>query len=117
MIEERRKRSRVPAGFELAIAVKNKKAKVKTINISMTGVSCEHNDLFRANEKCKLILSLSQDITLNIEGRILRAGDREAIIAFLSMDEDTFYHLKRLVQFNSPDPDRIEKELMKSAFA
>jgi hypothetical protein len=117
MIKERRKRTRVPVGFELTIAVKSKKVKVRTINVSMTGVSCEPNDLFRVNEKCKVILSLNQDTTLNIDGKILRVDDGEAIISFLSMDEDAFYHLKRLMQFNSPDPDKIEKELKKPAFA
>jgi hypothetical protein len=116
MARERRKRTRVPVGFEVTIALQDEKVKVKTVNISMTGVRCEPNGLFHVNEKCKVILCLNPDTTLKIEGKILRVADGEAIISFLSMDEDAFFHLKRLMQFNSPDPDKIEKELKKPAF-
>jgi hypothetical protein len=117
MVKERRNRTRVPVGFELAIAVNDKKVKVKAINISLTGVSCQQNSLFHVNEECDVILGLNQDTVLNFRGKILRVDDGEAIISFLSMDEDSFYHLKRLIQLNSPNPDKVEKELGKPAFS
>jgi hypothetical protein len=32
------------------------------------------------------------------------------------MDEDTFYHLKRLLQYNAADPDTIDSEIKDPAF-
>jgi hypothetical protein len=116
MVKERRKRTRVPAGFDISIIFQREKIKVKTLNISLTGISCTSNPRFHVNELCEIILTLNSDTRLVIEGKILRVDEKEAIIAFLSMDEDTFYHLKRLMQYNAANPDEIEKELADPAF-
>jgi c-di-GMP-binding flagellar brake protein YcgR len=116
MIKERRKRTRVPIGFDITILFQQKKIKVQTINISLTGISCMSSPVFRAGEHCAVILSLNPETSLTIQGNILRVDDKEAIISFLSMDEDTFYHLKRLLQYNAADPDTIDSEIKDPAF-
>lgn len=116
MAKERRKRTRVPVFFDINVLFQQKKIKVKTFNISLTGISCTGDEHFRANEPCEVILTLNPDTSLAIAGKILRADEKEAIIAFLSMDEDSFYHLKRLMQYNAGDADEIEKELKNPAF-
>jgi hypothetical protein len=42
--------------------------------------------------------------------------EKEAIVAFLSMDEDTFSHLKRIIEYNALDADKIVQELKNPAF-
>jgi hypothetical protein len=116
MIKERRKRTRVPLGFDITILFQQKKIKVQTINISLTGINCTSFPLFSAGEECAVILNLNPETSLTIQGKILRVDDTEAIISFLSMDEDTFYHLKKLLQYNSADPDTIDNELKDPAF-
>jgi hypothetical protein len=117
MVKERRKRTRVPAGFDVNIIFKREKIKVKTFNISLTGISCNRDSRFRAGDPCEIILTLDSETILNIKGKILRLDEKEAIIVFLSMDEDTFYHLKRLMQYNAAEPEKIEKELTDPAFS
>ena len=116
MTEERRKRTRVPVSFDLNILIKGKKVKVQTNNISMTGVNFISSYSFTAGEKCIINLGLNKDVNLNIEAKILRSHNSEIIASFLVMDEETFYHLKRLLQFNAADSDQIEKELSDPAF-
>jgi hypothetical protein len=116
MVKERRKRTRVPVGFDINIIFQKKKIKVKTLNISLTGISCTSDPRFVANEHCEVFISLNPETNLLISGTILRCDDKEAIISFISMDEETFFHLKRLLQYNSEDPDTIEKELKNPAF-
>jgi c-di-GMP-binding flagellar brake protein YcgR len=116
MTEERRKRTRVPVSFELNVLLKGEKIKVQTNNISMTGVNFISPQAFKAGEKCTIDLCLNQDVHLSIEAKILRSKDTETIASFLVMDEETFYHLKRLLQFNAVDSDRIDKELVEPAF-
>jgi hypothetical protein len=116
MIEERRKRTRVPLGFDINILFHQKKIKVQTINISLTGISCTGSPLLNAGEECAVILNLNPETTLTIQGKILRMDNKEATISFLSMDEDTFYHLKRLLQYNTDDPDKIDNEIKDPAF-
>ncbi|MFO7569565.1 MAG: PilZ domain-containing protein [Smithellaceae bacterium] len=117
MIKERRKRTRVPVGFDLTIMIKGRDIKVQTLNLSLTGVSVASDHPFSPQEPCEVHLSLHQDINLTIEGRVLRSSGKETIISFVSMDEDSFYHLKRLLQFNAPDPDLIEQEINDPAFS
>lgn len=116
MVNERRKRTRVPVAFDISILFQREKIQVKTFNISLTGISCTNDRRFRANEHCEVILSLNPETVLNIEGKILRLDEKEAIIAFLSMDEDAFYHLKRIVEYNAGDAEEIEKEIKTPAF-
>lgn len=116
MIKERRKRTRVPVKFELTIEIKGKKYQVQTNNISMTGVNVTSQHVFMTGERCIINLYLNEEINLRIEAKILRSKDNETIASFLVMDEDTFYHLKRLLQYNALDSDQIEKELENPAF-
>lgn len=117
MKKERRKRTRVPVGFDITILFQQKKISVQTLNISLTGISVTGSGAFIAGDECAVLLKLNPETALTIQGRILRATDKEAIISFLSMDEDTFYHLKRLLQYNAAEPDTIDDELQNPAFA
>ena len=117
MIKQRRMRTRVPVSFDLNIVVKGKKINVQTNNISMTGVNFISPHQFTAGERCTIDLYLNQEAHLNIEAKILRSKNQETIASFLEMDEESFYHLKRLLQFNATDSDQIEKELDKPAFS
>lgn len=117
MIRERRKRTRVPVVFDIKIIFKRKSIKVKTYNISLTGISCDSDPRLITGELCEVVFNLNPETKLRIEGKILRVDQKETIISFSSMDEDTFFHLKMLLQHNAADPDRIEKELKKPAFS
>lgn len=116
MIKERRKRTRVPVSFDMNILLNGKKIKVKTKNISMTGVSFISQQLFTAGEKCSINLRLNKEVHLSIDASILRSRDDETIASFLVMDEETFFHLKRMLEFNTSDSDQIEKELAEPVF-
>ena len=116
MIRERRKRTRVPVNFELNLLHQGEKIKVKTNNLSMTGINFVSPQAFEAGDTCTIDLRLNEDVHLSIEAKILRSKDNETIASFLVMDEETFYHLKRLLQFNAADSDQIEKELGEPAF-
>ena len=117
MTEERRKRTRVPVAFDINVLFQNNNIKVQTINISLTGICCTGNPRFVVNELCEVILALNENTSINIVGKILRTDKKETIIAFLSMDEDTFYHLKRMLEFNAADADAIDQEHKNPAFS
>lgn len=116
MVKERRKRTRVPVGFDLNILIQDKSIEVKTRNLSLTGVSFTSAHTFEPGKRCVVNLKLNADVQLNIEGKILRSENRETIVAFMEMDEDSFYHLKKILQYNAADSDKIEEELGQPAF-
>jgi len=116
MTQEKRKRSRVPVHFDVGVAIGGETIKVQLVNISMNGMLCTPHKAFRADAACKVILSLGSDLTITIDATILRKDPRETAIHFAAMDEESFIHLRKIVEYNSSDADRIEREFGKKAF-
>jgi hypothetical protein len=116
MVQEKRKRMRVPVHFDVSVKLGGKLTEVQLINISLTGILCTSNRLFQPNAACQVIISLGDDLKITIDSKILRVGDQETAISFVAMDEESFVRLRRVVEYNAGDADRIEKELRQKAF-
>ena len=116
MDQEKRKRMRVPVHFDVSVKVGGKLIKVQIVNISLTGILCTSNRLFQTNDACQVIISLRDDLKITIDSKILRVGEQETAISFVAMDEESFAHLRRVVEYNAGDADRIEKEFRQKAF-
>lgn len=116
MDQEKRKRARVPVQFDVCIVLGEELIKVQIINISLTGILCTFNRRFQKDAPCKVVISLRDDLRITVDAKILRVGERETAISFVAMDEESFVHLKRVVQYNAGDADRIDKEFQRKAF-
>jgi hypothetical protein len=116
MVQERRKRTRVPVSFDLNIVLEGETIPVQTSNISLAGLRFNSDRKFDPGSECVARLRLDKEVELNIKARILRSTARETTASFLEMDESSFYHLKRILLYNAADSDQIEKELTKPAF-
>jgi hypothetical protein len=116
MVQEKRKRMRVPVHFDVSVKLDGKLTAVRLVNISLTGILCTSNRLFEQNAACQVIISLSDDLKITIDSKILRVGEQETAISFVAMDEESFAHLRRVVEYNAGDADRIEKEFKQKAF-
>lgn len=117
MRKERRKRTRVPVTFDVSVLIGAEKISVQALNISLTGILCTGDDRFQKDGPCHVIIILDSEIHITLQGKILRTGAQETAIAFSSMDEESFAHLKRLVQYNAVDADIIDGELLTPAFS
>jgi hypothetical protein len=51
-----------------------------------------------------------------MEGKVARSTIEGTAIDFISMDPDTYMHLRKLVLLNSPNPDEAASEFAKPAF-
>jgi hypothetical protein len=116
MNQKERMRTRVPVHFDVSILLSGEAIRAEIINISLNGILCTSNPLFQNNALCKVIVSLSDDVQIVVDSRISRVGEKESAISFLSMTDESFIHLRRLVQYNAGDADRIDKELHKKSF-
>lgn len=116
MNQTKRMRTRVPVHFDVSILLGEEVIRTEIINISLNGILCTSNPLFQNNALCKVIVSLSDDLQIVVDSKISRVGERESAISFISMDDESFIHLRKLVQYNVGDADRIDKELHKKAF-
>jgi hypothetical protein len=110
MEQKSRMHTRVKVMFDARIIIDQQEIPVKTWNLSLRGMECATDSRFREGKTCMIKFILSPEVTFVVQGKLVRVGQRETGIYFKTMDEDSFFHLKRLVQFNADDPDRIEDE-------
>jgi hypothetical protein len=116
MDQEKRRRTRVPVHFGVTVLLGRERIEVTIVNISLTGILCSTSPRFREGAACKVVLSLSDEFKITIDSKILRVDDQQTAISFTAMDEESFAHLKRLVQLNAADADLIDREIHKPIF-
>jgi hypothetical protein len=117
MVKEMRRRTRVPIQIDVDVLLKGKVIKLKSFNISLVGILCTSNPLFLMDEPCTVIIALGGDLQISIEARIARVGEKETAIKFISMDDESFVHLKKLIQYNTGNAERVDAELRRPAFS
>lgn len=65
-------------------------------------------------DNCVVKILLSQGDegpVVYIEGEITRIDDNSTAVKFVKIDPENLTHLHRIAQYNSPDHDKIEKEI------
>ena len=116
MDSEHRRRSRVTARFEAAVTLGRKKIKVITRNLSLKGMLCNQDSNIHTGELGNVILTLGNDIKLRIKSLVIRSDETGVAIDFMSMNEESFFHLRNIVRLSAQDPDLIDQELSVPAF-
>jgi hypothetical protein len=106
----------VPVRLEVTVCLEGKQIVVESRNLSLKGLACSPHQLLRENHCCQVVISLAPKVQAVIKGRVVRAGDRGAAIEFLSMDPESFIHLKKIAEFHAQEPESIASELLQPAF-
>lgn len=114
----RRKRTRVPVHFDAVIGINGlPPIRVTTSNISLTGILCATHPAFQVKTPCKVSIVLNEAIQIHIpSAKMIRVDPELTAISFSELTDDGFYHLRRLLQFNTDDADLIDEELQQPAF-
>jgi hypothetical protein len=113
---EQRRRGRVPVSLSLTVCLEDQEIVVESRNISLKGLACSPSPALHEDAFCQVVISLTPGIRAVIKGRVVRAGEGEAAIDFLTMDPDSFTHLKKIVEYHSPCPEAVTRELLTPAF-
>ncbi|WP_320172255.1 PilZ domain-containing protein [Maridesulfovibrio sp.] len=116
MVQNKRRRTRVTAGFTVMLHKDGVDSDAETRNLSLTGLLCEPVEGFEVDDACEVSITLSEEVFIKVSARIVRADESGLAVNFNSMDENSFTHLRRLIQFNAPDADAIDSELTSPAF-
>ena len=113
---EKRRRTRVGFSTQVILTTKdNSEFTATVIDLSLNGVYLDIQDDIPMGTLCdvKIILPGGIDgMALLMEGEVCRKDPKGMGIRFLSMDPDTFSHLKNIAMYNAPDPDAIEHEIV-----
>jgi hypothetical protein len=116
MEQEQRRRTRVPIQLEATLMVADQEMAVKSQNLSLKGLLCTVDRPLHPGQRCLVKLKLTPGVQVLVQGEVLRAGGEGMAIDFLEMDEQSFVHLKKIVEYNAGDADLIDDELVKPAF-
>jgi hypothetical protein len=116
MNDEKRRRTRAPVHVDVSVRIAQETLRVETENISLNGMLCKPDRRLRTGETGDVRILLSPETVITARAKILRSDDVGMAIAFASLDDDSFFHLKRLVQFNTEDADLIDRGLQKAGF-
>jgi hypothetical protein len=120
-MDDRRRRTRV--NFHARADVQTVGARLldlETRDLSHKGMFVLGQVPLKADQGCTITLHLVGDEenapVLRMEGRVVRSTADGTAIDFVSMDPDTYLHLRNLVLLNAEDPDEAEKEFGQPAF-
>lgn len=116
MEKDQRRRSRISIQLTVHVRVKDEDIAVTSKNLSLKGLLCSSDPRLKQGATCEVVLQLIPKLRLVIQGRIIRTNLQESAIDFLAMDEQSFTHLKKIIEYNTGDADRISEELMRPAF-
>ena len=114
MEEEKRKRTRVPVHFDATVKVGGATIPLETENISLRAMLCGADERLVEGGTGDVQIVLSPEAIIAARGKILRSNKEGVVIIFEDIDEDSFFHLKQLLQYNADDADRIDQELTKA---
>lgn len=120
-MDDRRRRTRV--NFRTSADIQTVGARLldlETRDLSHKGMFVLGTAPLKAGQGCTITLHLLGDEenapVLRMEGRIVRSTAEGTAIDFVSMDPETYLHLRNLVLLNAEDPDEAEKEFGQPAF-
>lgn len=110
--DDRRKKIRVDFRTEIIIQAGTKEFHVtgSSKDLSVSGIFVKTEQSIPPHTGCrvKIVLSgMSEPLTLQIEGRVVRSNTTGVAISFRSMDLDSYTHLKNIVKYNVDNPDEV----------
>ncbi len=80
----------------------------------MKGIYCYSDIKFSVGTTCELELHFtdtSSKLVLFLKGRVVRTDEEGMGIKFEEMDLDSFFSLKNILNYNTGDPEQIDREL------
>jgi hypothetical protein len=113
---EKRNFDRIP--FQTKAIVRSKDATVIGIvdNLSLDGIFLKTPEKLHLNRIVKielLITGTSSQLSILLDGKIMRHENLGMAIQFKDIDMDTFFHLKNLISYNTNQIGTLEDEFQK----
>jgi len=114
MTADRRKYSRVKFEAETTCVWQGKRIPTHLLDISLKGALVEFDSPppFAKGADLHLELALNgRQLVLSFESRSVFESEIQVGLEFLGIDLETLTHLRRLVELNTGDSDRVKEEL------
>lgn len=60
-----------------------------------------------------LISSTNSDLSIQVDGKIIRSDSGSLAVRFTGIDPDSLFHLQNIILYNSRDTEKVEQEISK----
>jgi len=114
MSKERRNFSRVDFSTQVYVEINGQMFEAELVDISLKGALMQLNDniVVQNEQMCLFEFRLDKtDIVMKTEAKIVFIKNNNIGIKFENIDLESMIHLRRLIELNMGDPDKIQKEL------
>ena len=118
--DEHRDFTRVSVSVDGTVTAEGTTVTGNMSDVSMKGGFLHCTDPLPEGTPCDIVLTLSggsDDIPVNVRGRVARCQPEGMALAFESIDPESYAHLRNLIRYNAEDEDdadRIDDELKDS---
>lgn len=114
-----RKFSRISLQMEAFISCNSDAFKVELDNLSLNGMFIRSGEQLSVADDVQITLYLKGpesrlDVSICIQGRVVRSAEGQVAIQFLNMDLDSYTQLRNIMSYNAVDSDRIIAEFINS---
>ena len=115
MSDEKRRFTRIP--FNVGAEITANHALYRSdgiINLSVGGCLLPIKVDLEPGTGCQIkimMIGASSELSVRIEGEIIRCDTGEAAIKFTGVDPDSLLHLQNIIRYNSPDFEAVELEI------
>ncbi len=113
---EKRDFTRVPFKTEAIVEWKDRSIRGEVKNLSLKGMLLETAEPVELNQAVHIRILLSgasSELSIKIDGAVVRRDARGTAFEFTGMDLDSFIHLRNIITFNGGDESRIMEEFQK----
>ncbi len=118
MSDEKRRFTRVRFRVQAEITVNETTYATDQIkDLSIGGCLLPINSDLNAGSECivKILMSgASSELTLQVEGKIIRCDQGTVAIKFTGIDPDSLLHLQNIVLYNSSNVQSVEEEIQRN---
>lgn len=113
MTDEKRRFSRIFFDVQARLKVDEIIYSVDRIaNLSVGGCLLEIDGEFTLGSGCTFTILLPHMAPeVNVLGEIVRTGNGEISMKFITISAEDLYHLQNIIRYNAEDPDAVEEEI------
>ncbi len=106
MTEERRQHFRVAFKVEAELAIQGSSYRAEEINnLSLGGCLLPIVEELAPGTACRVMIKMggpSSELTISLNGEVLRSDEKGVAVKFTNMDPDCLLHLQNIVRHNAP---------------
>ncbi|SDL31322.1 PilZ domain-containing protein [Geoalkalibacter ferrihydriticus] len=112
-MEEKRRFGRIPFGSSVTLEIEGQEVAAHLLDLSLKGakVSLPLSKSLNRETPCRFLLRLADHLTLDFRALIVHQEGETLGLKFVEADPESFAHLLRLMELNSGDSDKIEREM------